>query len=65
MRTVAAAPIALSNGHAKGYGATTPAELVEALGIAEGSLYNAFERKCAHARARPGRGRSVTSFDER
>lgn len=30
-----------------GYGATTPAELVEALGIGKGSLYNTFENKRA------------------
>jgi TetR/AcrR family transcriptional repressor of nem operon len=29
----------------KGYGATTPAELVDALGIGKGSLYNTFENK--------------------
>lgn len=29
----------------KGYGATTPAELADALGIGKGSLYNAFESK--------------------
>jgi TetR/AcrR family transcriptional regulator, transcriptional repressor for nem operon len=29
----------------KGYGATTPADLVDALGISKGSLYNAFENK--------------------
>src|SRR6478609_33724 len=31
----------------QGYGATTPAELVDALGIGKGSLYNAFESKRA------------------
>jgi len=31
----------------QGYGATTPAELVEALGIGKGSLYNTFESKHA------------------
>ncbi|WP_394829188.1 TetR/AcrR family transcriptional regulator [Pendulispora albinea] len=31
----------------KGYGATTPADLVEALGIGKGSLYNTFENKRA------------------
>lgn len=31
----------------KGYGATTPAELSDALGIGKGSLYNAFESKHA------------------
>jgi len=30
-----------------GYGATTPAELVDALGIGKGSLYNTFENKHA------------------
>jgi TetR/AcrR family transcriptional repressor of nem operon len=31
----------------KGYGATTPSDLVDALGIGKGSLYNAFESKGA------------------
>src|SRR5438132_12166657 len=31
----------------QGYGATTPAELVDALGIGKGSLYNTFESKHA------------------
>ncbi len=31
----------------KGYGATTPADLVDELGIGKGSLYNAFESKHA------------------
>jgi TetR/AcrR family transcriptional repressor of nem operon len=31
----------------KGYGATTPADLVEGLGIGKGSLYNTFESKRA------------------
>ncbi|WP_394844712.1 TetR/AcrR family transcriptional regulator [Pendulispora brunnea] len=31
----------------KGYGATTPADLVEELGIGKGSLYNTFENKRA------------------
>jgi TetR/AcrR family transcriptional regulator, transcriptional repressor for nem operon len=31
----------------QGYGATTPAELVDALGIGKGSLYNTFENKRA------------------
>jgi len=31
----------------RGYGATTPAELVDALGVGKGSFYNAFESKHA------------------